>query len=121
MPQQRTTRSTGEDDRQRRILVVATVMTGTIATILAATIVNVAFPALIRELGVGHDTLQWVSAGFLAATTTTMLATAWLVGAFGERGTFVAALALFLAASLLGASAWNATALIVARVAQGAS
>jgi len=105
----------------RRSLVVVTVMTGTIATILAATIVNVAFPALIRELGVGHDTLQWVSAGFLAATTMTMLATAWLVGAFGERRTFVATLALFLVASVLGASAWDATALIVARVAQGAA
>ena len=54
-------------------------MIGTISTILAATIVNVAFPALIAEFHVGHDTLQWVAAGFLAATTATMLATAWLV------------------------------------------
>ena len=53
-------------------------MIGTISTILAATIVNVAFPALIAEMHVGHDTLQWVAAGFLAATTATMLATAWL-------------------------------------------
>ena len=104
-----------------RPVVVATVMVGTIATILAATIVNVAFPAMMRELGVGHDTLQWVSAGFLAATTTTMLATAWLVGAFGERRTFVASLALFLAGSLLGALAWSANALIAARIAQGAA
>jgi EmrB/QacA subfamily drug resistance transporter len=104
-----------------RILVVATVMTGTIATILAATIVNVAFPALIRELGIGHDTLQWVSAGFLAATTATMLATAWLVGAFGERRTFIASLTLFFVASVLGASAWNAPALIAARIGQGAA
>ncbi len=96
-------------------------MVGTIATILAATIVNVAFPAMMRELGVGHDTLQWVSAGFLAATTTTMLATAWLVGAFGERHTFVASLAVFLAGSLLGALAWSASALIAARIAQGAA
>jgi EmrB/QacA subfamily drug resistance transporter len=102
-------------------MVVATTTIGTIATILAATIVNVAFPAMIRELGVGHDTLQWVSAGFLGATTTTMLATAWLVGAFGERRTFIATLALFLAASLLGAAAMNAGTLIAARIAQGAA
>jgi EmrB/QacA subfamily drug resistance transporter len=110
-----------ESDPISRSRVVATVMTGTIATILAATIVNVAFPAMMRELAIGHDTLQWVSAGFLAATTTTMLATAWLVGAFGERRTFVAALALFLAGSFLGAAAWNASALIFARIAQGAA
>src|SRR5438105_12273989 len=48
-------------------------MIGTISTVLSATIVNVAFPAIMRELDVGHDTLQWVSTVFLAATATTML------------------------------------------------
>jgi DHA2 family multidrug resistance protein len=102
-----------------RALVVATVMLGTMSTILAATIVNVAFPALIAELGIRHDTLQWVSTGFLAATAATMLATAWLVERFGERGTFIGALAVFLAGSLLGAAATNAPVLIAARVMQG--
>ena len=96
-------------------------MVGSIATILAATIVNVAFPAMMRELGVGHDTVQWVSTGFLAATTTTMLATAWCIESWGERRTFAAALALFIGASALGAVAWNAEALIAARVLQGAA
>ncbi len=94
-------------------------MLGTISTILAATIVNVAFPALIAEFGVGHDTLQWVAAGFLAATTATMLTTAWLIETFGERATFVGTMSLFLAASLLAAASWNPPALIVARVLQG--
>ena len=96
-------------------------MIGTVSTILAATIINVALPALIAEFGVGHDTLQWVAAGFLAATTATMLATAWLIETFGERGTFVATLALFLAASLLAAVSPNAQWLIGARVLQGAA
>ena len=38
-------------------------MLGTVSTILASTIVNVAFPALIDEFHVGHDTLQWIAAG----------------------------------------------------------
>jgi EmrB/QacA subfamily drug resistance transporter len=96
-------------------------MLGTISTILAATIVNVAFPALIAEFRVGHDTLQWVAAGFLAATTATMLTTAWLIETFGERATFVGTMSLFLAASLLAAASWNPAALIVARVLQGAA
>jgi EmrB/QacA subfamily drug resistance transporter len=104
-----------------RALVVTTMMLGTISTILAATIVNVAFPALIAEFHVGHDTLQWVAAGFLAATTATMLATARLVEAFGERATFVATLGVFLAASLLAAASWSTGALITARVLQGAA
>ena len=96
-------------------------MLGTVSTILAATIVNVAFPALIDEFHVGHDTLQWVAAGFLAATTATMLATAWLAETFGERGTFVGTLGLFLVASLLATIAWNPQSLIAARVLQGAA
>lgn len=94
-------------------------MLGTVSTILSATIVNVAFPALIDEFHVGHDTLQWVAAGYLAAMTATMLTTAWLVETFGERNTFVATLGLFLAASLLAAASWNTDALITARVLQG--
>jgi MFS transporter, DHA2 family, multidrug resistance protein len=107
--------------RHARALVVVTVMVGTISTILAATIVNVAFPAMMRELAIGHDTLQWVSTGFLAATATTMLATAWLIEVHGEQRVFVTALTLFLAASCLGAAGTNAVALITARVLQGAA
>jgi len=103
-----------------RARIVTTMMIGTISTILAATIINVAFPALMAEFHVGHDTLQWVAAGFLAATTATMLATAWLVETIGERATFVGAMALFLAASLLAAVSWSAQWLIAARVVQGA-
>lgn len=96
-------------------------MLGTVSTILSATIVNVAFPALIAEFHVGHDTLQWVAAGYLAAMTATMLATAWLVETFGERTTFVATLGVFLAASLLAAASWSTDSLIAARVLQGAA
>src|SRR5690349_19125410 len=96
-------------------------MLGTISTILAATIVNVAFPALIAEFHVGHDTLQWIAAGFLAATTATMLTTAWLIERFGERGTFLGTIGLFLAASLLAAASGNPQALIAARIVQGAA
>jgi DHA2 family multidrug resistance protein len=107
--------------RRERVAVVATVMVGTISTILAATIINVAFPAVMHELALGHDTVQWLSAGFLAATTTTMLATAWCIESWGERRTFVAALAVFLGASALGATAWSADSLIAARLLQGAA
>ncbi len=104
-----------------RAWVVATVMIGSVSTMAAATIINVAFPALLREFAVGHDSLQWIATGFLAATTTTMLATAWLVESFGQRKTFVVTLLIFLGASLLGAASWNTDALIAARVLQGAA
>ena len=106
---------------RERVLVVATVLVGSVSTLLASTIVNVAFPALMRELHVGHDSVQWVATGFLAATTATMLATAWGIERHGERWTFIAALACFAAGSVLGALASSIEWLIAARVLQGAA
>jgi len=106
---------------RNRTWIIATVMLGTVSTITAATIVNVAFPALIAEFHVGHDSLQWVAAGFLGAMTTTMLATAWLVETYGQRRTFIAALAIFLASSALGAASFSPEVLIASRVLQGAA
>ncbi|TMH57556.1 MAG: multidrug efflux MFS transporter, partial [Betaproteobacteria bacterium] len=106
---------------QRRARVVAAAMVGTVATILAATIVNVAFPALLLEFNIGHDSLQWIATGFLAATTTTMLATTWLVETFGQRRTFLATMAVFFVGSILGAASWSAESMIAARVLQGAA
>src|SRR5262249_5735761 len=56
-----------------------------------------------------------------AASTTTMLATAWLVEGFAQRRVFLGAMTLFLAGSLLGAAAWSTESLIAARVLQGAA
>ncbi|HEV8502371.1 MAG TPA: DHA2 family efflux MFS transporter permease subunit [Casimicrobiaceae bacterium] len=104
-----------------RAWIVATLMLGTMSTLLSATIVNVAFPALIAEMHVGHDTVQWVATGFLAATTATMLATAWALATFGERTTYIATLAVFGVGSLVGALAWDIDSLVFARVMQGAA
>ena len=106
---------------RERAWIVATLMVGTMSTLLSATIVNVAFPALIAEMHIGHDVVQWVATGFLAATTATMLGTAWALQRFGERTTYIVTLSVFLAGSLLGAFAWSANALIFARVMQGAA
>ena len=98
-----------------------TVLVGSISTLLASTIVNVAFPAMMRDLAVTHDTIQWVATGFLAATTTTMLGTAWSLERYGESRTFVAAMAVFALGSVVGAFAPNIGTLIAARVLQGAA
>jgi MFS transporter, DHA2 family, multidrug resistance protein len=106
---------------QRRAAVVAAAMVGTVATVLAVTTINVALPALLREFGIGHDSLQWFATGFLAATTATMLATAWLVDTFGQRRTFLGTIAVFFVGSMLGAVSWDVGSMIVARVLQGAA
>ncbi len=104
-----------------RWLVTATVMMGTIATILTATIVNVALPDIMGAFGMGQDKAQLLSTGFLAAMTGTMLLNAWMVDAIGPRLTFMSAVAVFIAASVMGGLAPAEGVLILARVLQGAA
>src|SRR3546814_135110 len=102
-----------------RWLVTATVMMGTIATILTATIVNVALPDIMGAFGMGQDKAQLLSTGFLAAMTGTMLLNAWMVEAFGQRATFMLAVTVFIVASVIGGLAPAEGVLILARVLQG--
>ncbi|MEW5790929.1 MAG: DHA2 family efflux MFS transporter permease subunit [Pseudomonadota bacterium] len=102
-------------------LVTATVMMGTISTVLSTTIVNVAMPDIMGAYGMGQDKVQWLATGFLAATTATMLLNAWLVHSFGQRCTYIGAMSLFLAASVLSGNSPNENLLIFYRVLQGAA
>jgi EmrB/QacA subfamily drug resistance transporter len=102
-----------------RWLVTATVMMGTIATILTATIVNVALPDIMGAFGMGQDKAQLLSTGFLAAMTGTMLLNAWMVERLGQRATFMLAVTVFIVASIMGGLAPAEGVLIMARVLQG--
>jgi len=104
-----------------RWLATATVMTGTIATVLSATIVNVGLPDIMGAFGMGQDQAQLLSTGFLAAMTGTMLLNAWMVDTFGQRTTFMLAVAVFVAASVMGGLAPTEGVLILARILQGAA
>src|SRR5690606_4854098 len=102
-----------------RGLATATAMVSAIAVVLSSTIVNVAVPAIMGQFGIDQTRVQWLSTGFLAAMTVSMLMTAWCERAFGQRTTMVGALGLFLAGSILGGIAPDENLLIVARVIQG--
>ena len=74
-----------------------TVMVGTIASIMSSTIVNVAIPEISHVFSVGQERAQWLTTGFMAAVTLSMLLTPWLLGRFGFRHTYLgAALVLML-------------------------
>ena len=67
-------------------------MLGTIATVLSATIVNVALPDIMLEFGIGQGQAHWLATGFIAAMTITMLTTGWLLDHFGLRKTLATAM-----------------------------
>ncbi|MGO1463674.1 MAG: DHA2 family efflux MFS transporter permease subunit [Marinobacter sp.] len=103
-----------------RWLAVCTVMLGTIATVLSATVVNVALHEIMVEFGIRQGQVHWLATGFIAAMTTTMLASSWLLDHFGVRKTLAFAMAMFTLISLAGGLASSPGQLIAARIGQGA-
>ena len=104
-----------------RWLATGAALVAAISVILSATIINVAVPEVMGAFGIDQTKAQWLSTGFLAAMTATMLLTDWADRAFGQRGSITMALILFTAGSVLGGMAPDEDVLILARVIQGAA
>ena len=99
--------------------VLATVMIGTVASIMASTIINVAVPDMAKAFGLGQDRAQWLSAGFMGAMTLSMLTTPWLLARYGYRHTYFGAVVLLMAGGVVGGfSRWFEVVLAM-RVAEG--
>ncbi|MGQ4484939.1 MDR family MFS transporter [Streptomyces sp. SAS_281] len=92
---------------------------GTFMASLDATIVSVGLDRLTEEFGASVTEIQWVSSAYLLAVVAAVPASGWLAGRFGGRRVWLAAVGAFLVGSVLCASAWSATSLIVFRVIQG--
>lgn len=96
-----------------------TVMTGTMASIMSSTIVNVAIPDMSRQFTLGQERAQWVTSGFMVAMTVSMLATPWLLERFGYRRTFMQANLLLMAGGIWGGLSNDYAWVLGARVAEG--
>ncbi|MDE2626105.1 MAG: DHA2 family efflux MFS transporter permease subunit [Burkholderiales bacterium] len=102
-----------------RWFVLLTVMIGTMASIMASTIINVAVPDMSRVFGLDQARAQWLSAGFMAAMTLSMLTTPWLLERFGYRHAYIGAVLLLLCGGVTGGlSPWFELVLAM-RVAEG--
>ncbi|CAN7721036.1 MFS transporter [Acidovorax sp. LjRoot118] len=102
-----------------RWLLLLTVMVGTMASIMSSTIVNVAIPDMSHYFTLGQERAQWVTSGFMVATTVSMLTTPWLLSRYGYRATYVGAMLLLLAGGIGGGLARDFGLVLVARVAEG--
>lgn len=102
-----------------RRLALCSVLLGTTAAVMEATIVNVALAPIARHFALTQDHLQLLSAGFLAAATVSMLLTPWAIDRFGIRPLYRWAMLLLIGFSLAAALAPGMGVLAACRVAQG--
>ena len=98
---------------------LALLMVGSMAMVLASTSINVALPAIMQDFAIGLPLVHWLSTGFLAAMTVGLLLAAWAHSRFGARRTAQFGLLLFIISSLLALVAEATWQLIALRIAQG--
>jgi EmrB/QacA subfamily drug resistance transporter len=94
-------------------------MVGTMASIMSSTIINVAIPDMSQHFAIGQERAQWVSSGFMAAMTVSMLTTPWLLSRYGYRRTYEGCMWLLLAGGVAGGLAQHFPLVLAARVAEG--
>ena len=87
--------------------------------VVVETAMNITFPVLMSEFSVSTATVQWITTGYLLVLSIIMPISALLKRRFRSKQLFVAAIALFMAGTLLCACTPVFPLLIAGRVIQG--
>src|SRR5882672_3989221 len=83
-------------DRYRfKYLIAITVSLASVLELLDTSIVNVAIPHMMGNLGATLDQIAWVSTGYIVANVIVLPITGWLSAFFGRRRYFAGSIALF--------------------------
>lgn len=103
----------------QRLAILIGVVLGMILVALDSTIVNVANPTMMGNLGVTMDQISWVSIGYMLTNVIFLPMTGWLEARYGRRKLLVLSLILFTVTSFLCGTATSLGLLVFYRVLQG--
>ncbi|MDQ1431017.1 MAG: hypothetical protein QOF40_1619 [Actinomycetota bacterium] len=103
----------------RRWLTLAVLCISLLVIVIDNTIVNVALPTLVRDLGTSVSDLQWVVDAYTLVFAGLLLTAGSLGDRFGRKGALTLGLAIFGGASAAAAFAGGVTPLIAARAVMG--
>ncbi len=92
---------------------------GVAMIIVDSTIVNVAIPQIIKDLGITSTDAQWVQDVYTLVFAALLLVAGRVADRLGRRLVFLAGIVIFVTGSVLAASAGSGLTLIVSRVVQG--
>src|SRR6478609_8809373 len=110
---------TTSETTTRRPWALLAVALATFMTYLDNNIVNVALPAIQRDLHLTTAGLEWVVSGYILVFAGLLLAGGRLADAYGRRRLFLTGLGIFTVASLAAGLAGSADVLVAARAVQG--
>ena len=103
-----------------RAIVMVALMLGVVLEILDVSIVNVAIPDMMGNLGATLDEINWVATGYIVANVIVLPLTGWLASRLGRRRYLAGSIILFTGASILCGLSTSLTQLILFRIMQGA-
>ncbi|CAK7056626.1 MAG: putative transport protein HsrA [Desulfovibrio sp.] len=109
------------NDTIDRKLILSILATGVMsfAGVLIETAMNVTFPTLMTEFGIGTSLVQWITTGYLLVLAIIIPASSFLKRRFTSKSLFIAATSFFLAGTLLCAAAPTFCLLLFGRIIQG--
>lgn len=102
----------------RNRLVIFLLLISVFVMILNETIMGVALPTLMKDLGITASAAQWLTAAFLLTMAVVIPITGFLLQRFNTRPLFIAAMTLFSLGTLIAAVAPGFEVLLLARVVQ---
>ena len=102
-------------------LVTAIISAGIMAFagVVAETAMNITFPTLMREFGIGTAAVQWLTTGYLLMLAIIVPASGWLKNNFSHKRLFIAAEAFFTTGTMLCCAAPSFALLLTGRIVQG--
>ncbi|HET7461658.1 MAG TPA: DHA2 family efflux MFS transporter permease subunit [Longimicrobium sp.] len=110
---------TEDDGDPHKYLIAFAVVVAALMQVIDSSIVNVALPDMMGNLGASLDEIAWVTTGYILASVIVIPLTGWLGAFFGRKRYFVGSILLFTAASFFCGEAGSLGALIFWRIAQG--
>lgn len=119
LPQPGVVTSTAVDPYANRYWIAAAVTLAAVLELVDTSIVNVAVPHMMGNLGATLDEIAWVSTGYIIANVIVIPMSSWLSNWFGRRNYLTGSILLFVAASFFCGAATGLWSLVFWRVVQG--
>ena len=107
------------ESSSRRWLGLVFISLGVALIIVDSTIVNVAVPSIVEDLGISSTQVQWVQEAYTLVFASLLLLFGSLADKFGRRRMLLIGIVVFTIASVLAAFAPTGDLLILARLIQG--
>ena len=103
----------------KRNLLVMVLMIGSFCTVLNGTLLSTALPSIMKDFKIDTATAEWLSTAFLLVNGVMIPLSAWVMGKFGVKKSYLFAMITFFIGTTFAALAPNFGSLLTARIIQG--